>query len=294
MRLNTEDLNQLAACAVAAVEAAGRVITQYDRRELTVQHKAGGESLASQVVTEVDMLSQAVILRYLLPTCTTYDIALLSEEQLDDGSRFQKDAFWCIDPLDGTLPFTEGIPGYAVSIALVDQAGTPWIGVVYDPTTQTRYQAIRGQGVWRNGAPWQWHEPESSALQFICDRSVQRLPQFNSLIECLESLAGELEMTQLETTFTGGAVMNAMWVLERAPACYFKQSKSQGGGGCLWDYAATACIYTELGAWCSDFEGHVLDLNRADSHFMNHRGILFASNAIMAERLLAIFCTEHG
>ena len=42
MRLNTEDLNQLAACAVAAVEAAGIVITQYDRRELTVQHKAGG------------------------------------------------------------------------------------------------------------------------------------------------------------------------------------------------------------------------------------------------------------
>ena len=294
MRLNTEDLNQLAACAVAAVEAAGRVITQYDRRELTVQHKAGGESLASQVVTELDMLSQAVILRYLLPTCITYDIALLSEEQLDDGRRFQQDAFWCIDPLDGTLPFTEGIPGYAVSIALVDQAGTPWIGVVYDPTTQTRYEAIRGQGVWRNGAPWQWHEPESSALQFICDRSVQRLPQFNSLIECLESLAGELEMTQLETTFTGGAVMNAMWVLERAPACYFKQSKSQVGGGCLCDYAATACIYTELGACCSDFEGHVLDLNRADSHFMNHRGILFASNAIMAERLLAIFCTEHG
>ena len=289
MRLSPVDLNLLAAVAVTAAEEAGTLIAQYNGREVTVQHKAGGENLASQVVTEVDMLSQSVILRHLLPTCTAYDIALLSEEQLDDGSRFQQDAFWCIDPLDGTLPFTEGIPGYAVSIALVDQAGTPWIGVVYDPTTQTRYEAIRGQGVWRNGAPWQWHEPESSALQFICDRSVQRLPQFNSLIECLESLAGELE-----TTFTGGAVMNAMWVLERAPACYFKQSKSQVGGGCLWDYAATACIYTELGACCSDFEGHVLDLNRADSHFMNHRGILFASNAIMAERLLAISCTELG
>lgn len=294
MRLSAVDLNLLAAVAVTAAEEAGTLIAQYNGREVTVQHKAGGENLASQVVTEVDMLSQSVILRHLLPTCTAYDIALLSEEQLDDGSRFQQDAFWCIDPLDGTLPFTEGIPGYAVSIALVDQAGTPWIGVVYDPTTQTRYQAIRGQGVWRNGAPWQWHEPESSALQFICDRSVQRLPQFNSLIESLESLVGELEMTQLVTTFTGGAVMNAMWVLERAPACYFKQSKPKGGGGCLWDYAATACIYTELGAWCSDFRGHALDLNRADSHFMNHRGILFASNATVAECLLAIFCTELG
>jgi hypothetical protein len=32
---------------------AGVLIAQYDGREVLVQHKAGGESLASQVVTEV-------------------------------------------------------------------------------------------------------------------------------------------------------------------------------------------------------------------------------------------------
>ena len=80
--------------------------------------------------------------------------------------------------------------------------------------------------------------------------------------------------------------MNALWVLERAPACYFKFPKPQDGGGSLWDYAATACLYVELGAWCSDFEGQALDLNRADSTFMNHRGVVFASDRELGRQLL--------
>ncbi len=151
MRLSAEDLIQLVGCAATAVKEAGVLIAQYDGREVLVQHKAGGESLASQVVTEVDELSQAIILKHLQPTCAAFDLALLTEEQPDDGSRLEKDAFWCIDPLDGTLPFTESIPGYAVSIALVARDGTPLIGVVYDPSTGTQYQAVQGQGVLRNG-----------------------------------------------------------------------------------------------------------------------------------------------
>ena len=82
--------------------------------------------------------------------------------------------------------------------------------------------------------------------------------------------------------------MNALWVLEQAPACYFKFPKPQAGGGSLWDYAATACIYAELGAWCSDFAGLDLDLNRADSTFMNHRGVLVASDRALGQALLAV------
>ena len=46
-----------------------------------------------------------------------YALALLTEESADDGSQFCQDYFWCIDPLDGTLPFIRGLPGYAVSIS---------------------------------------------------------------------------------------------------------------------------------------------------------------------------------
>jgi len=289
MHLNETDLMTLAGIAAAAAQEAGALIAQHNGSEVAVQYKEGGESLTSQVVTEVDELSQAIILKHLLPTCAAYDLALLTEEQSDDGSRLEKDAFWCIDPLDGTLPFTESIPGYAVSIALVARDGTPLIGVVYDPSTGTQYQAVQGQGALRDGEPWTLPpSSEAAPLSFISDRSIVSHPQFDTALAQLQVLASELGQDGLQTTLTGGAVMNALWVLERAPACYFKFPKPQAGGGSLWDYAATACIYAELGAWCSAFNGQPLDLNRADSTFMNHRGVLVASDRALGQALLAV------
>jgi 3'-phosphoadenosine 5'-phosphosulfate (PAPS) 3'-phosphatase len=87
----------------------------------------------------------------------------------------------------------------------------------------------------------------------------------------------------------GGAAMNACWVLENGPACYFKFPKPQDGGGSLWDYAATACIFKEAGAFVSDIYGNQLDLNRPDSTFMNHRGILYSTDRKLAERILEFY-----
>lgn len=75
----------------------------------------------------------------------------MTEESPDNRERLKKDFFWCIDPLDGTLPFIESTSGYAVSIALVAHDGTPYIGVIYDPVEQVLYHAVKGCGVLRNG-----------------------------------------------------------------------------------------------------------------------------------------------
>ena len=72
-------------------------------------------------------------------------------------------------------------------------------------------------------------------------------------------------------------------MLDEAPACYVKLPKVKVGGGSLWDYAATACLYAEAGAHVSDIYGAPLDLNRKDSSFMNHRGVLFCSDPLLAE-----------
>ena len=79
--------------------------------------------------------------------------------------------------------------------------------------------------------------------------------------------------------------MNALHVLENSPACYFKFPKPEEGGGSVWDFAATAAIFNECGAAASDFHGEALELNRADSTFMNHRGVLFAPDAALAEEI---------
>jgi fructose-1,6-bisphosphatase/inositol monophosphatase family enzyme len=278
------DLDQLLTTALRAAESAGQMIAR--SRPKRVERKAGGESLASQVLTDIDEQSQQIILDTLSPTLERFDLALLTEEREDDGSRFEKEFFWCVDPLDGTLPFIDNIPGYAVSIALVSRNGTPQIGVIYDPVEHNSYHAIRGKGIYLNGKPWRAPQRSQDALRLIADRSLKDHPQFSDIVIKLEQTATELGLPNgVETNLTGGAAMNAIWVLENPPACYFKPPKTGKGGGSLWDYAATACLFTEAGAIATDFSGEPLDLNRADSTFMNHRGILYATDADLAHRI---------
>ncbi len=265
MKLSNNDLLLLSHSAITAAYQAGMIISNYAKEKILVQSKIGGDTLASQVVTEVDLLSQEVILNTLAPTCKIFNLALLTEESEDDQSRLEKEYFWSIDPLDGTLPFTEQQSGYSVSISLVSRLGKPLIGVVYDPLSQTLYHAIDKLGIFRNGKPWKKHtlkQDSGKPLTLICDRSFLQQKNYDIIIEKLNQWALNNNLTEVKIVSHGGAAMNACWVLENSPACYFKFPKSQEGGGSLWDYSATATLFAEIGYPVSDIYGNPLDLNR--------------------------------
>jgi fructose-1,6-bisphosphatase/inositol monophosphatase family enzyme len=281
------NFTELTEKAVKAASNAGQLIRSYRDKDVNVMQKEGGSTLASQVVTEVDRKSQDAILQVLLPTCDELDIALLAEEDEDDRGRLESAYFWCIDPLDGTLPFINGQPGYSVSIGLVAKDGTPLIGVVYDPVHDVLYQATKGQGLRRNNE-WWLPTQDSQALTFTYDRSFAEDPNFNQVKDELEAYAHSLGLNEFNPIHYGGAVLNACHVLENGPGCHFKFPKSQDGGGSLWDYAATACLYEEGGAVVSDVFGNSLELNRPDSTYMNHRGALYATNKELAKRVREI------
>ena len=170
------NLSQLTLIATKAALAAGKVIQQYMHEDVAVEIKEGMASHAAQVVTAVDKECERLILSYLLPTCEEFDLALLSEETEDDGSRFEKDFFWCIDPMDGTLSFINKRPGFSVSIALVAQDGTPQIGFVFDPSTDNLYHAVKGQGAYRNGSPWEI-QASHEYFTYVTDRKLKDTPR---------------------------------------------------------------------------------------------------------------------
>lgn len=281
------DLQLLAESAVVAARTAGRIISRYSNQEIEVEHKDGGHTYASQVVTEVDRKAQDAILEILNPSCDEYDFALLTEESEDDHSRFQKDYFWCIDPLDGTLPFTKKETGYSVSIALVSKSGKSQIGVVYDPVHDVLWEAAVGRGVKINNEPWMMNS-NSDVLTFTYDRSFEKHPERQRVLDELNSYAQAIGLTKVHATQYGGAVINACHALESSPGCHFKFAKPEEGGGSIWDYAATACLFEQAGAFVSDVHGDVLDLNRPDSTFMNHRGAVYATDASLASKIRAI------
>jgi len=286
VNLNKEDHVELYETAKKAALKAGEIINAFPREDLKVNKKEGGESLASQVVTEVDLLSEKAILSTLMPSIEKFDLALLSEETEDDNSRFEKDYFWCIDPIDGTLPFIEGIHGYSVCIALVAKNGTPHIGVIFDPYENKLYHALKGFEAYCNDSVLKIG-PSSTrdTFYFINDRSIKKYERYEDVLSKMEKASKELGYSRFETILSGGAAMNTCWMIEKEHACYFKIPRPKKGGGSIWDFAAAACIAKEAGAVATDFFGNPLDLNRIDSTYMNHKGAVFASSEDIASRV---------
>ncbi len=270
------DIVQLSKIAIEAALSAGKIIQQYKHESVSVEQKKGGTSYASQVVTLVDKACETAIMSQLLPTCDEFDLALLSEETEDDGSRFNKDFFWCIDPMDGTLPFIKKQLGFSVSIALIAKDGTPYIGVVFDPSTDTLYHAIKGNGVFKNGRPWAIKRTNNH-LTYVTDRQLKDTPRAAEIVRLLEGHLERLNLKEIKEIAGAGSVLNAMLVLENGPACMLKFPKKEKGGGSIWDFAATACIYQELGLPATNFAGGKLDLNQKDSTFMNQAGVFYAN-----------------
>lgn len=284
MQLSANDINALAQLALKAAETAAAYIQSQVKKNHDIQLKSGVENLATQVVTAIDLESQRLIMEVLKPTIEAFDLGLLTEELPDDGSRFSKAYFWCVDPLDGTLPFTERKPGYAVSIALVSQTGDPLIGVVSDPYGQNHWMAIRGSGVLKNQNSYQYIQ-QSNALVAHFDRSFLNSAHFEPTISALEVIQEQLGLPNLETRTGYGAVMNAISLLDTGAGCYVKWPKSTRGGGCIWDYAATRLIYEELNLAVSTAQGKNIPLNQTDV-YMNPCGVVYATSHVLHQTII--------
>jgi len=270
------DLDKLKNIAITAALSAGNLIQKHMNDDMPVEKKEGGVSYASQILTAVDKASEAVILNHLEESCEALNLAVLSEETEDDGSRFVEDYFWCVDPMDGTLAFINKQPGFSVSIALIAKDGTPFIGVVFDPSTDTLYHAVRGSGAFKNKIPWEIKH-HNDHLSYVTDRKLRDTTQAADIERLLDQYVDKLGLTGVKEIAGSGAVLNGIHVLENGPACMIKFPKKESGGGSIWDFAATACIYNELGLSATNFRGGRLDLNKKGDTFMNHEGILYTN-----------------
>ena len=122
--------------AIAAARAAGDIIRQIYATDYSVDYKSNDNS----PVTVADREANQKIQEMLQRACPDY--SWLSEETVDSSDRV-----WVVDPMDGTQEFIQKIPEFAVSIGLVED-GRPILGVVYNPSLDQLFWAIRGHGAW--------------------------------------------------------------------------------------------------------------------------------------------------
>jgi myo-inositol-1(or 4)-monophosphatase len=141
------ELRQKLPLVVAAVKrvAQAEIVPRF--KTVKFERKPDGSLL-----TEADVAAQHALETELQ---RIFPCAVLGEEMLEaDQKRIWQDNewCWCIDPLDGTGNFVNGKPYFGVSVALVHE-GVSQLGVIYDPSADEVFTAVRGQGASLNGGP---------------------------------------------------------------------------------------------------------------------------------------------
>lgn len=226
----------LQVCEIA--EAAGNFIAaERDKFDETkIEHK-GLHDLVSYVDREAE---KRVIssLQTLLP-----EAGYIAEEGTTSkkGERYN----WVIDPLDGTTNFIQGVPLYAVSIALIEN-DVPVLGVVYEIGRKECFYAWTGGGAFLNGKPI--HVSGRSEVNEALVVTGFPFTNFDSLDKYFRFLEWCMRNTRGIRSMGSAATDMAYVACGRFEAFWESGLKP-------WDVAAGIVLVKEAGGVVMDFEG---------------------------------------
>ncbi|MBW7860485.1 MAG: inositol monophosphatase [Rhodocyclaceae bacterium] len=200
-------------------------------------HKADGS-----LFTEADIESQrrfSLALPELMPGPVLGE-EMTAEEQAHLWGTGSK-GMWCIDPIDGTTNFANGIPFFAVSIAyLVDHE--PQFGVVYNPVTDESFYAAKGAGAFLNGVELPLRPAATTLEEAVAGVDFKRISHH---------LGDELAVRPpyySQRNF-GSSALEWCFIAAGRLDIYLH------GGQMLWDYAAGRLILTEAGGQSAALDG---------------------------------------
>ena len=221
---------QFAARAIDAVRsvAAEEILPRY--RSVDAVLKDDGS-----IVTAADFAAQAALVRRLRAIEPLPVIAeeMPAHEQLAVFESSPR--FWCIDPLDGTKNFSEGVPFFAVSVALMEES-RPAFGTVYDPIADEAFYAVRGAGAWLNHRPLVVPRDGPGLARAIAEVSLRR---------DTVKLRGALKrQPPYSKRLTSGSSALSWCHLAAARIDVLLHS-----GQKMWDYAAGSLVLQEAGGF---------------------------------------------
>lgn len=222
---------------IAAARAVGREEVMPRYLKVAHQRKTDGSLL-----TEADLAAQRALFER-LHAIAPYP--MLGEEMSEDEQKTvwsQGDTgFWCVDPIDGTSNFVNGLPFFAISIALVRQ-GRAVLGVVYDPQADEAFYASEGGGAFMNGDPLPLKLPPDNLNRCMAGIDLKRIDR---------TLAGDLarEHPFASQRNLGASTLDWCYVAAGRLHIYLH------GGQKMWDYAAGWLILKEAGAAVCGLDG---------------------------------------
>lgn len=241
----------------AALEA-GKIVKKYYQSEVTLHHKGHYANFA----TPADLESEKKILEIVTKNFPHHNIIAEESGQQDKGSQYS----WAIDPIDGTIPFVDGIPTFGVSIGILKNS-KPIIGVIYMVATDELYWAQKGKGAFLNGKRIQVRQ--ESILQNCTigldwghtGRSLKLDRFFKPLVDRVRYIYS-----------FGAAVATLVFVARGMIDAYVIRAN-------VWDLAAGVVLIEEAGGKVTDISGKAVD-------FSGDRPQIICSNGVIHQQIV--------
>lgn len=246
-------------CLRAGIAAAG---------DLALRHfRTGGEhwfKAPGQVVTAADVEIDRLLHGSLIGAFP--DDAWLSEERADDLTRLQRRRVWMVDPIDGTRALADGLPEFAISVALLVD-GAPVLGIVANPATGEWFEAERGCGAWQGGARLRVSTRERlEGARLLSSRTEMRRRNWPALMP--EAAFTELSSLAYKLTLVAAGRFDGL--ISRRPSHD-------------WDLAAARLLIDEAGGLLTTADGADLALNQPEPR---HRGLAAAGTPALHRALV--------
>lgn len=254
-------VDKLLKIAKKAADEAGKIVKKYYLSELILRNKGHYSNFA----TQADVEAERKILEIITKNFPNHNIIAEESGQVDKGSEYS----WAIDPIDGTIPFVDGIPTFGVSIAVLKN-NIPIIGVINMVATDELYWAQQGKGAFLNGKKIEVRqegnlEKSTIGLELGHTERIMKLDKFFRPI---------VERVRYVYLF-GSAVATLVFVARGMIDAYIQRAN-------IWDLAAGVVLIEEAGGKITDFEGN--EINWAENRLS-----MIASNGLIHEAILEAF-----
>ena len=207
------------------INALGHLFDEVSQRQLddfgniSASNKSDGS-----LITSCDLWSDRKIVQGLSRIVPGEGV--LSEE--GDKSVPSSEAYWIVDPLDGTTNFAAGIPYWSISVARFVH-GIPETSFLIIPTLRKKFTAIRQKGVYLNNKKiFKDNNLQKSDCVSLCSRSIKILQ-----INPREIFPGKIRLLGVSSlNLTSVAMGQTFGAIESTPK--------------IWDIAAAWLILDEL------------------------------------------------
>lgn len=177
----------------------------------------------------------------------------------------ERSRVWFVDPIDGTHPYSLGIPisTFCLSLAINN---SPVMCVVFDPFMDRFYQAIKGEGAYLNAENISVSKADKLENNYcvLSARMGGKFPSTGDIYNKVDAKKGK------SFAFSSSAY-GCMLVASGKAVAYI------GGHVKPWDAAASKLIIDEAGGKVTDLNGSEFYINHLDN------GILATNSAIHDE-----------